>query len=342
MISGTFTRERLHDRHRLSHQQIDGLLGENRSREFLAEKMQVLNKIRYFIQIIDLLQHHQIGFICLKGPVLSQQLYGDPSLRLSHDVDILLTNRSDMTKVNFLLTDLDYVGVDNLSWPEELSRQKILMDCVHHLAYEHKANQFMVEIHWSVSEPFPLKAIIFSQIVENNRQQITFGGREVTVFAPELNLLYLVIHGSKHGWQRLKWLVDIKDFPFETIDADRWHDLVKQLKAARMVSQTGFLLNHFFQINQSLFTQTPIPRLLKSYPLAFIKEEVLLKRPISDSIAGVRYKFLLCNALSYKWRAFLTSAIIPIDLFQVQSSSRIIYFIYRPYSYIKRRLNYAK
>jgi hypothetical protein len=342
MISGTFTRERLHDRHRLSHQQIDGLLGENRSREFMAEKMQVLSKIRYFIQIIDLLQQNKIGFICLKGPVLSQQLYGDPSLRLSHDVDILLTDRSDMIKVDGLLTELDYVGVDDLSWPEEVSRQKILMDCVHHLAYEHNANQFMVEIHWSVSEPFPLKAKIFSKIVENNRQQIAFGGREVTVFAPELNLLYLIIHGSIHGWQRLKWLVDIKDFPFETINADRWHGLVKQLKAGRMVSQTGFLLNHFFQINQPLFVQTPIPRLLKSYPLTFIDKDVLLQRPISDSFAGTRYKFLLCNTLSYKLRAFLTSAIIPIDFSRIKSSSRIVYFIYRPYSYIKRRLNYAK
>jgi hypothetical protein len=342
MINGTFTRERLHDRHRLSHQQIDGLLGENRSREFLAEKMQVLNKIRYFIQIIDLLQQNQIAFICLKGPVLSQQLYGDPSLRLSHDVDILLTNRLDMTKVDGLLTELDYVGADNLSWPEEISRQKILMDCVHHLAYEHKINQFMVEIHWSVSEPFPLKAQIFNRIVKNNRQQIAFGGREVTVFSSELNLLYLVIHGSKHGWQRLKWLVDIKDFPFETINADRWHDLVKQLKAVRMVSQTGFLLNHFFQINQPLFAQTPIPRLLKSYPLAFIDEEVLLQRPISDVFASLRYEFLLCSTLGYKLRTFLVSSISPVDLFKIKSSSRIVYFIYRPYSYIKRRLNYAK
>jgi len=199
-----------------------------------------------------------------------------------------------------------------------------------------------VEIHWSVSEPFPLKAKVFNQIVGNNRQQIVFGGREVTVFAPELNLLYLVIHGSKHGWQRLKWLVDIKDFPFETINADSWHGLVRQLKAERMVSQTGFLLNYFFQINQPLFTQIPIPRLLKSYPLALIDEEVLLQRPISDGLAGMRYKFLLCNTLSYKWRAFLTSAIIPIDLFRIKSSFRIVYFIYRPYSYIKRRLNYAK
>ncbi len=342
MISGTFTRERLHDRHRLSHQQIDGLLGENKSREFMAEKMQVLSKIRYFIQIIDLLQQNQIGFICLKGPVLSQQLYGDPSLRLSHDVDLLLTNRSDMTNVNDLLTGLDYVGADNLSWPGETSRQKILMDCVHHLAYENKENQFMVEIHWSVSEPFPLKTKIFSKIVENNRQQIAFGGREVTVFAPELNLLYLIIHGAKHGWQRLKWLVDIKDFPFETINADRWHDLVKQLKAGRMVSQTGFLLNHFFQINQQLFVQSPIPRLLKSYPLTFIDEDVLLQRPISDSIAGTRYKFLLCRGFIYKLRAFQTSAIVPIDFSRIKSSSRIVYFFYRPYSYIKRRMNYAK
>ena len=54
-----FSREILHNRHRLSHQQIDMWLGENRSKEFLQEKMRQLVKVKNFINLGDLL--HQNG-----------------------------------------------------------------------------------------------------------------------------------------------------------------------------------------------------------------------------------------------------------------------------------------
>jgi hypothetical protein len=45
-----------------------------------------------------------------------------------------------------------------------------------------------------------------------NLSQLSFAGRTFTVLNPELDLLYLVIHGGLHGFFRLKWLVDIKIF----------------------------------------------------------------------------------------------------------------------------------
>ena len=47
-----FSREILHNRHRLSHQQIDMWLGENRSKEFLQEKMRQLVKVKNFINLV--------------------------------------------------------------------------------------------------------------------------------------------------------------------------------------------------------------------------------------------------------------------------------------------------
>jgi len=341
MINLMLSRELLYSRHRLSHQQIDGLLGENRSKEYLAEKMQQLDKVRYFVQVVDLLQGGGIAFLCLKGPVLSQQLYNDPSVRLSHDVDLLLLDRADMDRVDRLLVLQGYVGVENWSWPEEKIRQRMLMDCVHHLAYAHKEHGFMVEIHWSVYIPFPVRTKQFERIIENNSQRIAFAGREVVVFAPELNLLYLIIHGAKHGWQRLKWLVDIKDFPFEAVDTEKWMELVKELKAGRMVSQTGFLLHYFFNTTQSLLTDTKVPSFLKTYPLKSINEEISERGSVLGSLANLRYRLLLCKSFVYKLRLLQSMTISPGDLFCIRSSSRLVYLLYRPYSYIKRRIVHA-
>jgi hypothetical protein len=341
MYLQNFDRTTLHSRHRLSHQQIDYLLEESSKKEFLTEKMQILDKIKHFIPIIDLLQKNRIPFLCLKGPVLSQQLYNDPAVRFSHDVDLLLSDRTDMDRVNRLLVSQGYTGVDNFSWPEEMVRQQILMDCLHHLAYVNKEHGFMVEIHWSVYTPFPIPTAQFEEIIRHNSQQIDFAGREVVVFAPELNLLYLIIHGAKHGWQRLKWLVDIKDFPFETANPAKWIGLVNELKAGRMVSQTGFLMHHFFNISQPLLTTGKIPSLLKTYPLKAINEDIPQSVSVWSSFADLRYRLLLCKSWTYKLRLLKLMTMSPADLFRLRSSFRIVYLLYRPYSYIKRRIIHA-
>ena len=341
MLVQNIDRMTLRSRHRLSHQQIDSLLGENRSGEYLAEKMQQLDKVRHFVQVVDLLQGEGVAFICLKGPVLSQQLYGDPTVRFSHDVDLLLSNRADMDRVDRLLVSRGYTGLDNLSWPVDKARQKMLMDCVHHLAYVHKEHGFMVEIHWSVYTSFPVRARDFELIVENNRRRITFAGREVVVFAPELNLLYLIIHGAKHVWQRLKWLVDIKDYPFDTVDSEKWMDLVRELKVGRMVSQTGFLLRHFFNITQPLLVAGKLPSFLKAYPLRVIDEDIPEVGSVWDTWPNIRYRLLLCKSGAYKLRVLQSIAVSPSDMFCIRSSSRIVYMLYRPYSYIKRRIVHA-
>src|SRR5204862_2939692 len=41
---------------------------------------------------------------------------------------------------------------------------------------------------------------------------LSLGGQRLPVLAPEDNLLVLCIHGAKHHWQMLKWIVDVDLF----------------------------------------------------------------------------------------------------------------------------------
>ncbi len=38
-----------------------------------------------------------------------------------------------------------------------------------------------------------------------------------------------------------EWLVDIKDYPFEEIDKEKFYELVSKMEAERIVSQTNIL-----------------------------------------------------------------------------------------------------
>jgi hypothetical protein len=59
-------RKLLHDRHRLSHEQIDVLLSENRAREFLQEKMMRMASIKHFLEITDILRDAGIKLSVIK------------------------------------------------------------------------------------------------------------------------------------------------------------------------------------------------------------------------------------------------------------------------------------
>jgi len=64
------SRQTLRSRHRLSHQQIDRLLGENMSVNFTDDKLKQMQRLRFFQEFTSELRTRGIWFIVLKGPVL--------------------------------------------------------------------------------------------------------------------------------------------------------------------------------------------------------------------------------------------------------------------------------
>ena len=81
MINFIPDRTNLHDRHRLSHEQVDRWLGENRSKEFFREKIDQLEMVNHFLAVTDQLNQRGIVFANIKGPLLSYLIYNDPAVR---------------------------------------------------------------------------------------------------------------------------------------------------------------------------------------------------------------------------------------------------------------------
>jgi len=330
-------REYLIKRHRLSHRQIDNLLGENRSKEFINTSIQSLEFIKHFIELIDILNEHNISYISFKGPLLSQQIYGDPTVRFSHDIDILV-DKNCMNEINKVLLDAGYSYIGETIWPDNKNQIKILMDSIQHLGYLHSQHGLMVEIHWTLSITLPVTLPILQKVISWNKNEEFFYGRKIMTFSPEFNLLYLIIHGSKHGWQRLKWLVDIKDYPYDKIDQQKFEELIKIFHAQRIVSQTYVILMHYLNYNQPMLFKTKVPNRILKYVYAFMDNPIYENQGIKDSISFLMYKLLLFKNTYYKFSVFTDMMISSHDAFKIKSSYKIVYFIYRPYSYIKRRV----
>ncbi len=299
--------------------------------------MQAVGK---FLNITDLLRQNGILFVPLKGPLLSYRIYGDPTIRFSHDID-LLVEVGAIEDVMKILLENGYRLSDGVIWPKKKIQKEMVIDSSHHLSFSNKELNLCVEVHWVLMSglPFPLKKQ--KAIVEQNLMGMDFAGRKFTVLTKEFELLYLMIHGAKHGWQRLKWLVDINEYPVNEVNDIAFGQLVRQFNAGRIVVQTNDLLKRFCGTQLPFVGNERLPGYFIRYAFQSIDGEIDEILSIRDHLRLYRYLWLMFPSLNYKYKTILDAFCRPSDIPVIDSSFKAAYYFYRPYSFIKRRILHA-
>ncbi|MET1179934.1 nucleotidyltransferase family protein [Peribacillus simplex] len=190
----------------------------------------------------------KIRLLFLKGPVIAEDIYGDISLRTSKDLDILIPT-NDLSKADKLMLFQGYkreqsiVSFDNWRW------------MTHHVTYYHPQKEVQIEIHWRL-HPAPGKEPSFEDLWKRKRVSAltTYG---VHFLGKEDLLTYLVSHGARHGWFRLRWLVDIDKIIRKRInDKEYISILLKESVHNDYIGQAIVLANKLLN--------TPIPEEIKS------------------------------------------------------------------------------
>ncbi|MEL7588443.1 MAG: nucleotidyltransferase family protein [Prolixibacteraceae bacterium] len=328
----------LYNRHRLSHQQIDRWLGEKRAGEFRQEKLMQLERARLFLQVTDKLREHQIDFVCLKGPLLSQRIYGDPTVRISHDID-LLVDLADLEAALNVFEEDGYTYMYDLRWPKEKFRQELLKNVTHHISLWNRQTNLYVEIHWILMSNIPLPPQEVREITLQNSTTTLLAGRRFTVLNKELELVFLIIHGTRHGWNRLKWLTDIRDYPVHDLDTTLFCKLAERFRAERAIALTNhFLKNHGGTLLPDLWGKRVPKRMIRFVEQSMAMPVITENLPFKEMAAFVLYSWHLFPGVFYK-RLWLTGLFTrPRDLTTLSLNSKLAYHLYRPWSFIKRRL----
>ncbi len=327
----------LHERHRLSHQQIDFWLEENTRNEFLQEKLNLLEFVGYFLSVTDILRQNNISFIPIKGPLLSYRIYKDPAVRFSKDIDILIEMEMVETVVKILLNN-GFCFENGVLWPKNITQQELIFEKSNHLCFYNIHNKYIVEIHWTLMQVLPVSQSKLKSMVAENLVEEDFAGRKFTCLNKEFELLFLLIHGAKHGWSRFKWLMDIKDYPMKDVSEAKFKELAVKFKAGRIIAQVNFLLHEYFNTNFPFKGYHHFPPFLINLTHKSIASNISDKPPIKDIIYNYLYLMLLFKGLYYKIEVLSGSLFRPVDIANVDSSLRIVYYLYRPVGFIKRRL----
>jgi len=191
------------------------------------------------VTLIKALNGAGIRAIPIKGPVLAEIAYKNLALRQFVDLDILIP-KEDAIKAIACLTAL---GLE----PEIVLKEKDLrsyVTCEDNMTFLNPGSGVPVELHWEMSGGYANQPIGFSAF-SKRLQTVLLLDHSVKSLEPESYLVYLCLHGSRHGWCYLDMICCVSELikASPQIQWNRVADTAKEWHVSRALL-LGLFLSH--------------------------------------------------------------------------------------------------
>jgi len=144
-----------------------------------------------------------IPAIFLKGATLAELAYRDQTVKQTLDND-LLVDPGHVAATIELLESLGYRVVDP-GVPLDGKRLSVLIDMVKECSLVRPGNKAMLDLHWRMTS---VKGLLAEPDLARDLRMVTVGDHRLPTLGDEALMVYLAVHGARHGWSRLKWLAD--------------------------------------------------------------------------------------------------------------------------------------
>ena len=189
---------------KVSHEQVPPAVMEQLTTLARNYRSRNLMLVAELARVLSILENAGIGAIPYKGPALAQYVYGDFALREFVDLDILI-RPSDAVRARRVLIS------------SGLPPHKSVSQLVPQLhRYFHCETAFVLfgevklEVNWRQAPAYWLLPGMGDKVWERLGQLRIAGSDLMTLELADL-LIVLCIHGCKHIWDTLKWLVDVAE-----------------------------------------------------------------------------------------------------------------------------------
>jgi hypothetical protein len=205
----------------LNHPLTKTALWQQYKGDYLTSTIRNMELTAELMAILRLLLDAGINVVPLKGPVLAERLYGDISLRMFSDLDILVPKNQFVEAIH-VLVNRGYVYRNHL--------QPTVPDGKHDCQLV-RNDRMYVELHWTL-EPPDFSTIKNTQLFWQTTHSISWADQRVLWPTDEELLLFLCRHGSRHHWGSLKWLCDVAELLSHCEDFD-WQYVLRRVERTR-------------------------------------------------------------------------------------------------------------
>jgi hypothetical protein len=289
---------------------LESLAGKEKQKLETYYYQVVRNNVRLIHNLKEVLgQSHRrnIRLVLLQGMDLIQEVYDDIGLRPMVDIDLWVLQKDHPSLVN-ILRGLGYEN-DPL-YPNTFRRSSTTVDIHTHLLWADR-----------ISTRKLLLSKTDDEIYQDTRT-VSWEGEEARCLGRYDQVIYLGLHGLKHRFNRLIWLVDIKNITagWDSSEWEALHSRAKELGQPRILSYVLFLLSHLFGYQPPKQVRSILIKRLN-----LLERRALAGRVKGRELPAWASPFLFSSALDRRSRlSFILESLFPRPdiLRQVFPSSR--------------------
>jgi len=310
--------------------------------QYITNIMKNMRMTAELIRIMKLLGENGIEALSFKGPTLAKIAYGDIMLRQYGDLDILV-DKKDAYIAGKLMCENGH----NAIVPLNILQNSTYLNVAKDFCLVKERGGVYTELHWRLFEK--KFNIIIPASVKGEFQNVSINNFSIRTFPTELLLVYLCLHGSKHGWERISWICDIdRLLRSSRIDWGKSIDIAEDSH-----SNSSFYLG--LNLCSSLF-QTPIPdsvikRMgkyditeLKALALTNLGEKGAIRNEFQNNRKSFFYQSKLYDSkidkIYFCLNTFFGTSTTDCQTLMLPEKLRFLYVFLRPflllYRYMKR------
>ena len=194
------------------------------------------------VQLCRAFDESGVPVVPFKGATLAAMAYKDLSLRDFDDLDFIVPQHR-VADVKRVLWSLGYRPRDRSQDEPDAAHA----DEPYHV-FVKKSSVLRVDLQWVMAHDqfaFHLdRPEIWDHLIP-----VSINGHQVRGLAPEDLLLILCVHGSKHAWERLKWVADVAELlRAQELNWKRVFSTATKWKCRRMLLLGLKLANRLMQI----------------------------------------------------------------------------------------------
>jgi hypothetical protein len=200
-----------------------------------------MSYLRELLRLHQLFEAAQIPVIPYKGPVLAWIAYGSCLLREYSDLDFVIEQKN----IPELIVILKSAGYQ----PEFDAREGHGGDtdfAPGQYSFRSHPQRILAEFHTERTMRYYPTPIDFQDLT-GRLLAVEIGNQRLQTFSVEDTLVMLCVHGAKHFWERLNWVLDIaKLMTARDVDWPLATQIAVKMKSARVFSLGLYLAHDLF------------------------------------------------------------------------------------------------
>ena len=305
---------------------------------FDRNAFQSLANAAELITLLKEFEQQKIAAMPFKGIVLGAGIYHDLTTRPAGDLDVLIHYR-DLLRATALLKARGY----ELKTPTNPDGTP---EAPHYFEYhfERASDGRVLELRWRLELTQPrFRKNLGMEWVWPNHVSAELAGTMVPDIRPEILLLVLSMHASKHVWSRLIWICDVARL-IEVHPQINWSEVMREAKRTGLwrALALGVLLAH--RVADVRVPDRVLQRMTAdrtAVALAHYIDEHLFTAPGSTPGGPVPYHFQLLGMSDRLAMIVSLDFLKPNErdraAIQLPDSLRFLYYLVRPYRILRDR-----